>query len=184
MSKRSAEWSAKIPISDQKVRDASITSDEFVVSQLLALWLRSVGGERGKWNGGRRVAPSKSQPERNARRRAADGSPPHSRHSGECPLVTSARICGLERASSKGNWATGSPWSEATARWSRRAHSLELNDCASTIRLSISGAAPRCSLGFRGVLPRRSFRMVGPPPVMGIACNAVHTRMRDDCSTY
>ena len=29
------------------------------------------------------------------------------------PLVTSARICVVERASSKGNRATGSPWSEA-----------------------------------------------------------------------
>jgi hypothetical protein len=30
-----------------------------------------------------------------------------------CPLGTSARICGVERASAKGNRATGSPWSEA-----------------------------------------------------------------------
>lgn len=33
-------------------------------------------GERGKWSGGRREACSESKPERNARRRAADGSLP------------------------------------------------------------------------------------------------------------
>ena len=38
--------------------------------------LRSAVGERGKWSGGRREVFSESQPERNARRRAADGSPP------------------------------------------------------------------------------------------------------------
>ena len=39
-------------------------------------WLRSAVGERGKWSGRRRGAFSGTKPERNARRRAADGSPP------------------------------------------------------------------------------------------------------------
>jgi len=36
--------------------------------------LLSVVGERGKWSGERRGAFSRAKPERNARRRAADGS--------------------------------------------------------------------------------------------------------------
>jgi hypothetical protein len=44
------------------------------------------------WSGGRRGVPSESQPERNARRRAADGSEPGLRAIGVCKLVTSARF--------------------------------------------------------------------------------------------
>ena len=55
---------------------------------------------------------SESQPERNARRRAADGSPPLLR-----PCTMQARderaVCEAERASSRGDGATGSPCSEA-----------------------------------------------------------------------
>ena len=42
----------------------------------IVFWLRSAVGERGKWSGGRRGAHSGTKPEHNARRRAADGSPP------------------------------------------------------------------------------------------------------------
>ena len=38
--------------------------------------LRSAVGERGKWSGGGEGVPNESQPERNARHRAVDGSPP------------------------------------------------------------------------------------------------------------
>lgn len=58
MSLRPAEWSAKFPISDRKIRDASIAIDEFVVSQPLTLRLRSVVGEResGEEDGMKRKA--------------------------------------------------------------------------------------------------------------------------------
>lgn len=57
--------------------------------------------------------PNETEPQRIVPRRAADGSSPQLRPSGKFPLVTSARICVVERASSKGSKATGSPWSEA-----------------------------------------------------------------------
>jgi len=43
-------------------------------------WLRSAVGEREKWSGERREACSETQPERNARRRSANGSLPRLRH--------------------------------------------------------------------------------------------------------
>lgn len=78
---------------------------------LISFGLRSVSGESGAKDGEKRLA--KRSRSATARRRAADGSVPQSWHSGECPLVTSARICEVERASSKGNRATGSPCSAA-----------------------------------------------------------------------
>jgi len=60
--------------------------------------LRSVVGERGKWSGGRREASSGTKPERSARRRAADGSPPLLAVHCGCPLVTSARSGQARRA--------------------------------------------------------------------------------------
>ena len=69
-------------------------------------------GERGKWSGGRRVAFSESQPERNA-------PPPGHRRKADAAafLPMQARderaVCEAERASSRGDGATGSPWSEA-----------------------------------------------------------------------
>jgi len=74
--------------------------------------LRSAVGEREKWSGERRGALSRTKPERNARRRAADGSPPLRR-----PCTLQARderaVCGVE-------WATAAREAKQTARWSRR----------------------------------------------------------------
>ena len=52
-----------------------------------AHWLSSAsvcGRRAGKWSGGRREADSESEPERNVRRRAANGSPPPMRRPDEC----------------------------------------------------------------------------------------------------
>ena len=61
----------------------------------------------------RREAPSETQPERNARRRAADGSLPLPAASAPCKLVTSARFEKWNGRRREGEGATGSPWSEA-----------------------------------------------------------------------
>ncbi len=53
--------------------------------------LRSAAGERGKWSGGRRVASSKSQPERNVPPPRRRRKPAAFAASGDCPLVTNAR---------------------------------------------------------------------------------------------
>ena len=101
MSLRPAQWPAKFSISDWTIGDASIAIDEYAISQVVTLRLRSVVGERGKLSGVWNGAHSGMKPERNDRRRAADGSLPRLRHSGQCPLVTSARFakwnwCGRE----------------------------------------------------------------------------------------
>ena len=75
-------------------------------------------GERGKWSGGWNGAYSGMKPERNARRRAADGSPPHLR-----PCTMQARderaICEVERASSRGEGRRAARGAKQTARWLR-----------------------------------------------------------------
>jgi len=67
-----------------------------------------VVGERGKWSGGRRGAHSESQPERNARRRAADGSLPHLRL---CTMQARDErvVCEVERAASRWGRGDGQP---------------------------------------------------------------------------
>ena len=98
---------AAFQISDKELESAANRQQTFNP------FLASVcGGERGKWSGGRRGAFSESQPERNARRQPQTEARRFAADSG-CQLVTSARICEVERASSKGNRATGSPWNEA-----------------------------------------------------------------------
>jgi hypothetical protein len=63
---------------------------------------------RGTWSGERRGASSASQSERNARRRAADGSPPRLRH---CTMQArdERAVCKAERASSRGGQGDGQP---------------------------------------------------------------------------
>jgi len=63
--------------------------------------LRSAVGERRQWSGGRREASSESQPKRNARCRAADGS---RRSCGNLQLAArdERAFCGTERARSRG----------------------------------------------------------------------------------
>ena len=69
----------------------------------------SVCGRRaGKWSGERREAFSGTKAGAQRRRRAADGSPPLLRPT-PLPLVTSARFCGVERASSRGIRGDGQP---------------------------------------------------------------------------
>ena len=71
-------------------------------------WLRSVVGEREKWSGERREAPSETQPERNAaadRRRKPAAIAAHC----QCPLVTSAFFAKRNRCSRRGNGTTGKP---------------------------------------------------------------------------
>ena len=88
--------------------------------------LRSVVGERGKWSGGRREAFSASQPERNARRRAADGSPPlMAAHCG-CPLVTSARFAEWSGRRREGDRDDGQPVERSKPRVGHGAHFFQL----------------------------------------------------------
>jgi len=87
-------------------------------------WLRSAVGERGKWSGRRRGAFSGTKPERNARRRAADGSPPLLR---SCTMQArdERAVCEAERASSRGGQGRRTARAaKQTARWSRRIRSI------------------------------------------------------------
>jgi len=72
-------------------------------------WHRSAVGERGKWSGERREAHSTSQPERNARRRVADGSRRFCGNSANATRDERA-VCVVERTASRGGTRpTGSP---------------------------------------------------------------------------
>ena len=83
--------------------------------------LASVCGRRaGKWSGERRGAPSETKPERNARRRAADGSPLLLRRPAPDKLVTSVQFAKRNGRGRQGNRADCCPEAEQTARWSRR----------------------------------------------------------------
>ena len=94
------------------MRQSRLTNSSFRDWSYFGFGLWSASGESGAESGEKRLA--KRSRSATSRRRAADGSLPHSRHSGECPLVTSARICVVERAWSRGRTGpTGSPWSEA-----------------------------------------------------------------------
>src|SRR5208283_4573608 len=75
------------------------------------------GRRKGKVERRRRDGGNEAGAQR--RRQAADGSPPLMR-SLELPLVTNARFCGVERASSRGIRGDGQPGgAQQTARWSR-----------------------------------------------------------------
>ena len=83
--------------------------------------LRSVAGERGKWSGGRGVASSKSQPERNVPPPRRRRKPAAFAASGECPLVTSGRFAEWNGCGREGDRADRQPVEcSTTARWSRR----------------------------------------------------------------
>jgi len=86
--------------------------------------LASVCGRRaGNWSGERRGASSGTKPERNARRRAADGSHPLLRPS-PCKLVTSVRFEKRNGRRREGDRDDGQPeHAKQTARWSRRVSS-------------------------------------------------------------
>ena len=81
----------------------------------------SVCGRRaGQVERRRRRASSGTKPERNARRRAADGSPPLLR---SCTMQArdERAVCGVERASSRGGQGRRTARAaKQTARWSRR----------------------------------------------------------------
>ena len=84
--------------------------------------LRSAVGERGKWSGWRRGAPSASQPERNA---AAEPRTEARRHCGNSPMPArdERAICGVEGASSRGGQGRrAARGTQQTARWSGRIH--------------------------------------------------------------
>lgn len=95
------------------------------------------GWRAGTWSGERRGASSESQPKRNARRRAADGSPPHLR---SCTIQArdERAVCGVERASSRGGRGDGQPVKRSKPRvghggfgdiWHHCINSLDSTDC-------------------------------------------------------
>lgn len=88
--------------------------------KIIFTWLRSVVGERGRGaeGGEKRLA--------NRSRRATPAAEPQTEALRYCvehermPSVTSARICGVKRASSKGTGRRAARETKQTARWSRR----------------------------------------------------------------
>ena len=98
---------AAFQISDKELESAANRQQTF---NPFGFGLRSASRESGAEGGEERLANHSrsatpaAEPQKEARRFAADSG---------CQLVTSARICEVERASSKGNRATGSPWNEA-----------------------------------------------------------------------
>ena len=152
MSVRLAEWPANFPISDWKLRNASIAIDEFVASQLLTFQLRSVVGERGKWSGGRNEAHSEMKPERSV--------PPPSRRRKPAALAAFRRmparderaVCGAERAWSRGGQGRPAARGEKqTVRWSRR---IRDDGCVRPIVCAHKNSHPTSNVLMRQMIAR------------------------------